>query len=120
MAIVFKDSASSLIFQTHKQGKDAQNLSNIKYYFIVSLYIISTTITALMVSSLGVILRLHGATTGTFLQIIVPGLLYYYSDNISSNILTQNGLHKIKQKFSLFLVIFGVILIPLGVLLIFI
>merc|ERR1712129_495913 len=109
----------SLLFAVDKQGKEANDLPWYKYCSLVAILVGSTVLIALLTDDLGIVARLQGATAGTFLQIIAPGLIYIYYDKLAVRDQLDNPLHNVKWKGAWLLIIFGSVMIPFGTTLVF-
>ena len=119
LANPWKQSMASLVFRIEKEGKDANDLVWYKYYLLVAILVGLTVLIAMLTDDLGIVARLQGATAGTFLQIIAPGLIYIYYAKLGDGDLIDNAMHDLKLKGAIFLIVFGCIMIPFGTTLVF-
>ena len=120
LANSWKQSAASLIFRVDKYGKDANDLIWYKYYTLVAILIFATLIISMLTDDLGIVSKLQGSTAGTFLQIVAPGLIYYYYDKLADRHMLDNKMHNLKWKGAILLIIFGCIMIPFATTLVFV
>ena len=120
LANPWKQSMASLLFRVDKEGKDALDLPWYKYYSLVALLVALTVGISMLTDDLGIVSKLQGATAGTFMQICVPGLIYYYYDSVRPQDLRDNPMHNVKWKGAVLLVVFGAIFIPFATTVIFI
>ena len=120
LANSWKQSAASLLFRVDKYGKEANDLIWYKYYILVGILIFSTLLISMLTDDLGIVSKLQGSTAGTFLQIVAPGLIYYYYDKLYDGHMLDNKMHNLKWKGAILLVIFGCIFIPFATTLVFV
>ena len=120
LANSWKQSMASLLFRVDKYGKDANDLEWYKYYTLVAILIFATVIISMLTDDLGIVSKLQGSTAGTFLQIVAPGLIYYYYDKKLDRTMLDNKMHNFKWKGAILLIIFGFIMIPFATTLVFV
>lgn len=120
LANPWKQSMASLVFGVDKQGREAADLSFCKYYSLVVVLVVLTVAVSMWTDDLGIVSRLQGATAGTFMQICVPGLIYCYYDRVRPQDLRDDPWYRFKWKGAVFLIVFGVLFIPIATTVVFV
>lgn len=120
LAAPWKESCASLLFGVDKLGKNAADLPAHKYALLVLCLVALSLSVAMLTDDLGIVSKVQGATAGTFLQIIAPGIIYYYYAQINDERINDTPMHSLKLKGAVLLIAFGMLMIPLATTMIFI